>query len=154
MKQTSFLPYLKIDKEFSFDNVIFWPFWRLKARRIKEIIVLRHMEWYFKKWRDNIQGKRLNVTIASLKNKLLGPFSNDERERIQVVCYIIFLLSVRNFNELNPLSSDNFMLYFQNFREGEYGLALSTGSYIREDVMISSEIVNKGKFIKPDYVPS
>ena len=154
MKQISFLPYLEIKNESSFDDVIFWPFWRLKSRRIKEKLVLKHLEWYFKKWRDNIHNRRLNITITSLKEKLLGPFSDDERERIQVACNILFLLSARHMDEFNLISSDNFTLYSQNFRAGEYRLALSSGSYIRKEALISSELTNKIKFIKPDYVPS
>ena len=70
MKQTGYLPYLKIDKEFSFDTVIFRPFWRLKGRRIKEELVLKHLEWYFKKWKHNIHYKRLDITIASLRIRI------------------------------------------------------------------------------------
>jgi hypothetical protein len=112
------------------------------------------LEWYFKKWRDNIFYKRLNITIASLRGKLLGPFSNDEKERIQVACNILFLLSVRQISQFTPLTSDNFTLYSQNFREGEHGIALSSGSYVRQESIISSRMVNKIKFIKPDYICS
>ena len=125
MKQISFLPYLEIKKEFSFDNVILWPFWRLKSRRIRQENILKHLEWYFKKWRDNIFNKRLNITITSLRGRLLEPISDDERERIQVACNILFLLSVRQIDQFTPLTSDNFTLYSQNFTEGEYRLAFS-----------------------------
>lgn len=154
MKQISFLPYLEIKNEFYFDDVIFWPFWRLKSRRIRQRNVLKYLEWYFKKWRDNIFNKRLNITIASLRGKLLGPFSNYESERIQVASNILFLLSVRQINQFTPLTSDNFTLYSQNFREGEYRIALSTGSYVRQESIISPRMVNKIKFIKPDYILS
>lgn len=153
MKEVGFLPYLEINKEFHFDDVVFWLFWRLKSRRIREEKVLKYLEWYFKKWRDNIFNKRLNITVASLKGMLLGPFSNEEREQIQVACNILFLLSVPKNDEFHALSSDNFTLYTQNFIENEYRLALSTGSYIRKDSLISSRMVNKVKFIKPDYIP-
>lgn len=154
MKQISFLPYLEIKKEFSFDNVILWPFWRLKSRRIRQENILKHLEWYFKKWRDNIFNKRLNITITSLRGRLLEPISDDERERIQVACNILFLLSVRQIDQFTPITSDNFTLYSQNFTEGEYRLAFSSGSYIRQESIISPKMVNKIKFVKPDYVRS
>lgn len=154
MKQIIFLPYLEIRNEFSLDDVIFWPFWRLKSRRIRQRNVLKYLEWYFKKWRDNIFYKRLNITIASLRGKLLGPFSNDEKEKIRAACNILFLLSVRQISQFTPLTSDNFTQYFQSFREGEQGIALSSGSYVRQESIISSRMVNKIKFIKPDYILS
>lgn len=153
MKQICFLPYLEINKEFNFGDVIFWPFWRLKSRRIQTENILKYLEWYFKKWKDNIFNKRINVTIASLKGKLLGPFSDEERERIQVAANILFLLSAPKNNQFFALSADNFILYTQNFVENEYKLVLCTGSYIQRQSLISSRMVNKVKFIKPDYIP-
>lgn len=153
MRAIGFLPYLEIKKEFSFDDVIFWPFWRLKSRRVQNENILKYLEWYFKKWKDNIFNKRLNITVASLKGKLLGPCSDEERERIQAAANILFLLSALKNDQFFALSSDNFTLYTQNFVENEYRLALSTGSYIRKESLISSRMVKKVKFIKPDYIP-
>lgn len=44
-------------------------------------------------------------------------------------------------------------LYTQKFIGGEFRLALSTGSYIREECLLSPQIAKRIKFIKPDYIP-
>ncbi len=154
MKTINFLPYLEAKKEFNFGDVVFWPFWQLKSRRIQDKNILKYLEWYFKKWKENIFNKRLNITIASLEGKLLGPFSKEEHERMRAACNILFHLSAPKNNLFCALSSDNFTLYSQNFRGGELRLALATGSYIRNESMLASEVSKKIKFIKPDYIPN
>ncbi len=154
MRQIHFLPYLEIEKEFIFGDVVFWPFWRLKSRRIKDERVRIHLEWYFKKWRDNLSNKRLNITIVSIKERLIESLPDDERERIQVACNILFLLHAPQNDHFWPLSSDNFTMYTKNFEESEYRLVSMTGSYIRKEGLFSSKMTKKIKFVKPDYVPS
>lgn len=99
MPTIQFLPFLEIDKEFRFADVVYWPFWRLKTRRIQEVNCLAFLEWYFKKWRNPISDKRLNITIASLENKLLGPFTIEEQERIRTASNILFLLAAPSISQ-------------------------------------------------------
>lgn len=153
MPAIQFLPFLEIKKEFGFADVVYWPFWRLKSRRIREASDLTYLEWYFNKWKNPISLRRLNVTIASLAGKLLGPFTKEEQERIRTASNILFLLSVDSINEIYPLSSDNFILYDLNFIGEEHKLALSMGSYIREDLMLSSQVAKRINFYKPYFVP-
>lgn len=148
-----FLPYLNTRKEIILDDMQFWPFWRLKSRRIRDESHLQFLEWYFKKWRDNIQYRRLDITIASFRGRPLGPYPSEDVEKLRTACAFLFLLAARYNNQLANLSSDNFLLFSQNFANGERRLALSAGSYINTMQVLSPGVAKSIKFFFPDYVP-
>jgi len=132
--QLCYLPYISINEEIRYGNILFWSFKKNKDKYLDDNIVKEHLSKLFERHFKKFEEEPLeNITIVSYKSpNNFKPLNSKQLDCIyDAVTVLGFTTIIRNKKFL-AFSSDNFNLKIQNFVPGNYGIAISYGSFIRE----------------------
>lgn len=150
--QICFLPYISINEEIKYGNILFWSFKKNKDKYIKDNIIREHLNKLFGRYFKKFEEEPLeNITIVSYKSH-----DNFKRLNSKQLNYINDAITVLGFSKIIrnkkflAFSSDNFNLKIQNFIPGNYGIALSYGSLIIETD--GGYDLNRIKFYTPIHI--
>ena len=77
-----FLPWIKLDKEYSFTNVKLIPWPKYISKYIRDKVLLEQIDKIFSSYKLNILDNKKNVTIASISSEILSSENADRLNEI------------------------------------------------------------------------
>lgn len=150
--QVAYMPFIK-SEYFEFGDLQFWPFKDNETKNQLDREVLEYLEWYLSKY-VNLMQEPLDITLVSYKSKIIGPWTDEEIQKMYDTIAILSMLSTYNNSEFSAVSTDNFTLYIKNFTLDSKALAISAGNYINTHAYYSSSVADRIIFVKPESIPS
>jgi len=132
--QLCFLPYISINEDIKYENILFWSFDKNKENYISDITIKDHISKLFKRYFKKFEEEPLeNITIVSYKSPdNFKPLSSKQLDYIYDAVAVLSFTTVINNKKFLAFPSDNFSLKIQNFVPGNYGISISYGNVIRE----------------------
>ena len=147
--EVAFLPYVE-GRRFQFGNAIFPQFYEPETQKLFAPEQLEYLKWYFGKYEDSAGNKLDSIVIVGIGQRVLGPWSASEREEIRDSVLLLCLLSTWKVDAFFPLVPDNFKLFFKSFDSKDKTLAFRVGGYLRKTSIISGDMAESIRFVKPD----
>jgi len=137
--QICYFPYLFLEKRetVEFDEITVWNYSILKSQRITDGKIRNHVTQLLKANQRN--GKPIkDIGLISIKNKKdFTPFRDIEQKKIDDLRKVLFLCSVARSNIYQGqnvahrmVTSDNFTVVYQNFKNGDPYTAYQSGRII------------------------
>jgi hypothetical protein len=123
-----FLPYIKIEGEFTFGEYRFWSWKQLKHRYVNDSTSREHLEYYFSRF-TNFRGNKLDdiVIISQIDEPLFGKIPEDMPAKIQEVVDCLAFGLLADTDSITYYCYDNFKIVGQRFTVGEHGIAMKNG---------------------------
>lgn len=146
----AYLPYIEC-QEFKFGQLVFRPFYNPETQKLFPSDVLEYLNWYLPKHVDS-SGAKKQIVVISFENKILGPWSDTEKEKIRNTVEILCFLSIWKIDFLFPLVPENFTLYIKNFTSSDRTLATRLGGYISTTTLIAPEDAEEVRYVQPETV--
>ncbi len=132
--QICFLPYISIKEEIKYGNTLFWSFKKNEDKYIENNVIKDHLNKLFSRYFKKFEEEPLEkITIVSYKSPdNFKPLNSKQLDYINDAVIVLGFTTIIRNRKFLAIPSDNFNLKIQNFIPGNFGIAISYGSLIRE----------------------